>query len=59
MDKELKIALAVIAGALVVTLGVTAGAYLVGALCWLGMDPVTPLEEQVKRKRTRLNLEGN
>ena len=30
MDKELKIALAVIAGALVVTLGVTAGAYLVG-----------------------------
>ena len=30
MDKELKIALAVIAGALVITLGVTAGAYLVG-----------------------------
>jgi hypothetical protein len=30
MDKELKIALAVIAGALVVTLGVTAGVYLVG-----------------------------
>ena len=25
---------------------VAAGAYLVGAICWLGMDPVTPLEEQ-------------
>jgi MFS transporter, ACS family, glucarate transporter len=29
---------------------VTAGAYLLGALCWLGMDPVTPLEEQGKRR---------
>jgi MFS transporter, ACS family, glucarate transporter len=25
---------------------VTAGAYVLGAICWLGMDPVTPLEEQ-------------
>jgi MFS transporter, ACS family, glucarate transporter len=25
---------------------VTAGAYLLGGFCWLGMDPVTPLEEQ-------------
>ena len=25
---------------------VTAAAYLVGAVCWLLMDPVTPLEEQ-------------
>jgi sugar phosphate permease len=28
---------------------VTAGAYLLGAVCWLGMDPVTPLEEQCSR----------
>ena len=28
---------------------VTAGAYLLGAFCWLGMDPVTPLEKQGKR----------
>ena len=28
---------------------VTAGAYLLGAVCWLAMDPVTPLEEQGKR----------
>jgi len=28
---------------------VTACAYLLGAVCWLGMDPVTPLEEQGKR----------
>jgi MFS family permease len=28
---------------------VTACAYLLGALCWPGMDPVTPLEEQSKR----------
>jgi hypothetical protein len=27
----------------------TAGAYVLGAFCWLGMDPVTPLEEQSKR----------
>ena len=30
---------------------VTAGAYLLGAFCWLGMDPVTPLEEQGRRTR--------
>ena len=29
---------------------VAAGAYVLGAFCWLGMDPVTPLEEQGKRK---------
>ena len=29
---------------------VTAGAYLLGAFCWLAMDPVTPLEEQGRRK---------
>ncbi len=29
---------------------VTAGAYLLGAVCWLGMDPVTPLEEQSRRR---------
>ena len=29
---------------------VTACAYVLGAFCWLGMDPVTPLEEQGKRK---------
>jgi MFS transporter, ACS family, glucarate transporter len=29
---------------------VTAGAYVLGAFCWLGMDPVTPLEEQGKPK---------
>ena len=28
---------------------VTACAYLLGAVCWLAMDPVTPLEEQAKR----------
>jgi fucose permease len=28
---------------------VAAGAYLMGAACWLAMDPVTPLEEQGKR----------
>ena len=28
---------------------VTAGAYLLGAFCWLGMDPVTPLEWRVFR----------
>jgi sugar phosphate permease len=28
---------------------VTAAAYVLGAFCWLGMDPVTPLEEQGKR----------
>ena len=27
---------------------VTAGAYLLGAFCWLRMDPVTPLELQVR-----------
>jgi hypothetical protein len=27
---------------------VTAAVYLVGAMFWLIMDPVTPLEEQVK-----------
>jgi len=25
---------------------VTAAAYLLGGLCWLLMDPVTPLEQQ-------------
>ncbi len=30
------------------TFYVTAGVYVVGALCWWLMDPVTPLEEQVK-----------
>jgi MFS transporter, ACS family, glucarate transporter len=29
---------------------VTAAAYLVGAVCWLCMDPVTPLELQVARR---------
>ena len=29
---------------------VTAGAYVLGAFCWLGMDLVTPLEEQGKRR---------
>ncbi|MEY2466210.1 MAG: hypothetical protein QOD03_731 [Verrucomicrobiota bacterium] len=29
----------------------TAAAYLFGMICWLGMDPVTPLEEQSKRSR--------
>jgi MFS transporter, ACS family, glucarate transporter len=29
---------------------VTACAYLLGAVCWLGMDPVTPLEEQGQRR---------
>ncbi len=28
---------------------VAAGAYLLGAFCWLKMDPVTPLEEQGRR----------
>ena len=28
---------------------VAACAYLLGAVCWLAMDPVTPLEEQAKR----------
>jgi MFS transporter, ACS family, glucarate transporter len=28
---------------------VTAAAYVMGAFCWLGMDPVTPLEQQGKR----------
>jgi MFS transporter, ACS family, glucarate transporter len=28
---------------------VTATAYVLGASCWLGMDPVTPLEQQGKR----------
>ena len=28
---------------------VTAAAYVLGAFCWLGMDPVTPLEDQGKR----------
>ena len=31
---------------------VTAAAYVGGAFCWLGMDPVTPLEQQGKRVRT-------
>ena len=30
------------------TLYVTAAVYLLGALCWWFLDPVTPLEEQVK-----------
>jgi nitrate/nitrite transporter NarK len=29
---------------------VTAAAYVLGAFCWLGMDPVTPLEQQGKRR---------
>jgi MFS transporter, ACS family, glucarate transporter len=29
---------------------VTAAAYVLGAFCWLAMDPVTPLEEQGKGK---------
>jgi len=29
---------------------VTAGAYLLGAFCWLGVDPVTPLEQQRRRR---------
>jgi nitrate/nitrite transporter NarK len=28
---------------------VTAAVYLLGAVCWLGMDPVTPLEQQGRR----------
>jgi nitrate/nitrite transporter NarK len=28
---------------------VTAAAYVLGACCWLGMDPVTPLEQQGRR----------
>ena len=28
---------------------VAACAYLLGAFCWLGMDPVTPLEQQGRR----------
>jgi hypothetical protein len=28
---------------------VTAAAYVLGAFCWLAMDPVTPLEQQGKR----------
>jgi len=29
---------------------VTAAAYVMGACCWLGMDPVTPLEQQGRRR---------
>ena len=29
---------------------VTAAAYVLGAFCWLAMDPVTPLEQQGRRK---------
>jgi MFS family permease len=32
---------------------VTAAAYLLGAVCWLGMDPVTPLELQTARRAGR------
>ncbi|HVM49826.1 MAG TPA: MFS transporter [Candidatus Acidoferrum sp.] len=32
---------------------VTAAAYLLGAVCWLCMDPVTPLEAQTGRRPTR------
>jgi ACS family glucarate transporter-like MFS transporter len=31
---------------------VTAAAYVLGAFCWLGMDPVTPLEQQGRRTTT-------
>jgi hypothetical protein len=31
------------------TFYVTAAAYVLGALCWLGMDPVTSLEQQGKQ----------
>jgi nitrate/nitrite transporter NarK len=30
------------------TFYLTAGLYLLGAVCWWSMDPVTPLEEQVR-----------
>ena len=30
------------------TFYVTAGLYLLGAICWWLLDPVTPLDEQVK-----------
>ena len=30
---------------------VTAAAYLLGAVCWLAMDPVTPLEQQTASRR--------
>jgi nitrate/nitrite transporter NarK len=29
---------------------VTAGFYVIGALCWWFVDPVTPLEEQQQRR---------
>ncbi len=29
---------------------VTAAAYVLGGFCWLAMDPVTPLEEQARRR---------
>jgi nitrate/nitrite transporter NarK len=32
---------------------VTATAYVLGALCWLGMDPVTPLEQQGRTTRPK------
>jgi MFS family permease len=34
-----------------ITFYVTAGIYLFGALCWWLVDPVTPLEEQQRRRR--------
>ena len=33
---------------------VTAATYLLGALCWLSMDPVTPLELQTARRNTQV-----
>jgi MFS transporter, ACS family, glucarate transporter len=35
------------------TFYVTACVYLAGAICWLLLDPVTPLEEQAKRAASR------
>jgi MFS transporter, ACS family, glucarate transporter len=37
---------------------VTAAAYLLGALCWIGMDPVTPLEVQAARSASSRTSES-
>jgi MFS transporter, ACS family, glucarate transporter len=34
-----------------VTFYVTAAIYAIGALCWYAVDPVTPLEEQRRRRQ--------